>query len=81
AGYPNGLELDLDAGNTSPHADIAQSVQSTFAQAGVKVNIVPGDIRQVLTKYRARNHQLLLMYWSPDYLDPHSTADFFTNNP
>jgi peptide/nickel transport system substrate-binding protein len=24
---------------------------------------------------------MVLMYWSPDYLDPHSTTDYFANNP
>jgi peptide/nickel transport system substrate-binding protein len=81
AGYPNGFEVTLDAGNSAPFADVAQSLQSTFAQAGIKVNIVSAEMKQVITKYRARNHQIVILYWAPDYLDPHSNADSFARNP
>jgi peptide/nickel transport system substrate-binding protein len=60
---------------------VAQSIQATMAQGGVKVSIVPGEQKQVITKYRARNHQMVLLYWSPDYMDPHSNADTFARNP
>jgi peptide/nickel transport system substrate-binding protein len=52
-----------------------------MGQAGINVKIVPGEQKQVITKYRARQHQLLLLYWSPDYMDPHSNADSFARNP
>ncbi|QKC95597.1 ABC transporter substrate-binding protein [Mesorhizobium sp. NZP2298] len=81
AGYPNGFEIGLDAGNTQPFTGIAQSIQSTFAQAGVKVTINAAEIKQVLTKYRARQHDMIYMYWGPDYLDPNANADSFANNP
>jgi peptide/nickel transport system substrate-binding protein len=80
-GYPNGFEVQLDASNSYPSADIAQSIQATMGQAGIKVSIVAGEQRQVITKYRARNHQMVFLYWSPDYLDPHSNADTFARNP
>ena len=41
----------------------------------------PGEQKQVITKYRARNHDIVLLYWSPDYMDPHSNADSFARNP
>jgi peptide/nickel transport system substrate-binding protein len=81
AGYPDGFEINLDASNSSPSSDMAQSIQATMAEAGVKVNIVPGEQKQVITKYRARNHGIVLLYWSPDYMDPHSNADSFARNP
>ena len=81
AGYPDGFEIELDASNSSPYTEIAQSIQSTLGQAGIKANIVPGEQKQVITKYRARQHQILLLYWSPDYMDPHSNADSFARNP
>jgi peptide/nickel transport system substrate-binding protein len=81
AGFPNGFPLDVDVANVAPFTDMAQSLQSTFAQAGIKVNLIQSDQRQVITKYRARKHQAVLLYWSPDYLDPHSTADYFARNP
>ena len=52
-----------------------------MAKAGIKVEIIPGEQKQVITKYRARKHQMLLLYWSPDYMDPHSNADSFARNP
>lgn len=80
AGYPNGFSLDLDAPNFAPFVNIAQSLQSTFAQAGIKVNIVSSEMAPMLTKYRARQHQGLLVYWGPDYMDPHTNADGFVTN-
>jgi peptide/nickel transport system substrate-binding protein len=81
AGYPNGFEIELDSSNSSPFSEMAQSVQATMGEAGIKISIVPGEQKQVITKYRARQHQMLLLYWSPDYMDPHSNADSFARNP
>jgi peptide/nickel transport system substrate-binding protein len=80
AGFPNGLELTLDASNSSPGVNIAQSVQATMAQGGVKVTIQSAEQKAVITKYRARQHQMLLIYWGPDYMDPHTNADSFARN-
>ena len=80
AGFPNGLEVTLDAPNSAPYANIAQSIQSTMAQGGVKVTIIPSEQKTLLTKYRARQHQMLLVYWGPDYMDPHTNADSFARN-
>jgi len=81
AGYPDGFEVTLDAFNTSPYQEMAQSVQQTFGQAGIKVNILPAEKKAVYTKHRARKHELILSGWSPDYADPHSNADAFASNP
>jgi len=80
AGYPDGFSIDLDAPNSSPFSNIAQSVQATMAQGGVKVNIISSETKTLLTKYRAREHKLLMIYWGPDYMDPHTNADGFANN-
>jgi len=80
AGYPDGFDITLDSPNSSPFSNIAQSVQATMAEGGVKVKIIPAETKTVLTKYRAREHQLLLMYWGPDYMDPHTNADGFAHN-
>ena len=80
AGYPNGFTLDLDAPNFAPFVNMAQSVQSTMAQGGVTVNIVSSEMAPMLTKYRAREHQALMVYWGPDYMDPHTNADGFVTN-
>jgi len=81
AGYPDGFSIDFLVANPAPFPDIAQSMQATFAQAGVKLNLVLRDQAQVLAAYRARGHELAFARWSPDYLDPHSTAEFFVRNP
>jgi peptide/nickel transport system substrate-binding protein len=80
AGFPNGFEVTLDAPNSAPYANIAQSIQSTMAQGGIKVTIIPSEQKTLLTKYRARQHQMLLVYWGPDYMDPHTNADSFARN-
>jgi peptide/nickel transport system substrate-binding protein len=81
AGLANGFEVKIDTGNTAPFPEIAQAVQQTFAQAGIKATIVQHDLKELFTIYRARQHQIVLIYWSPDYMDPHSNADSFARNP
>jgi len=80
AGYPNGLKLSMDTRNNFPTLDMAQSIQSTFAQGGVELEILPMDGKQALTKYRARNHEVYIGRWGPDYQDPHTNADTFAKN-
>jgi peptide/nickel transport system substrate-binding protein len=81
AGYPDGFAITMDARNTSPTIDMAQAIQASFAEAGVQVEIIPGDGQQTLTRYRARNHDMYIGEWGPDYQDPHTNADTFANNP
>lgn len=81
AGYGEGTKIELDVFSAAPFRNIAEALQADFAKAGIQLDIVASDRKQALTKYRARNHQLVLMIWSPDYGDPHSTIDFFVNNP
>ena len=80
AGLPDGFEVTLDASNSSPYINIAQSIQASMAKGGIKVSIIPGEQKAVITKYRARQHQMLLIYWGPDYMDPHTNADSFARN-
>ena len=80
AGYPNGFEINLNVPTQPPMPDIAQAVQQTMAQAGVKLNLVTSDSKQVVTAYRARKHQMVIINWSPDYYDPHSNADSFAHD-
>src|SRR3546814_17805650 len=61
--------------------EMAQAIQATFAQAGIELEIIPGDGGQTLTKYRARNHDIYVGQWGPDYQDPHTNADTFARNP
>lgn len=80
AGFPNGFKTTIDVTNKAPVTDMAQALQATFAQAGVQLEIIPGDDKQVLTKYRARNHDIFLFRWGTDYQDPNSNAETFAIN-
>jgi ABC-type transport system substrate-binding protein len=59
---------------------MAESIQQTLGQAGIKLEIIPGDGKQTLTKYRARQHDLYIGQWGSDYQDPNSNADTFAAN-
>lgn len=74
------LSFDMDVISSAPFLEIAQSIQSTMGAAGIKINLVPGTGAQVITKYRARTHQMMLLYWGPDFIDPHSNAKAFAYN-
>ncbi|MCG8549968.1 MAG: ABC transporter substrate-binding protein, partial [Desulfobacterales bacterium] len=81
AGLENGFAIAMDTRHTEPVTSIALSIQSTFAKAGIKLEIIPGDGKQTLSKYRARNHDIYIGDWGPDYMDPHTNADTFARNP
>ncbi|AJY09441.1 ABC transporter substrate-binding protein [Burkholderia dolosa] len=81
AGVPDGFTVTMDVRNDYPYTEIAQAVQANFAQAGVKVQLIPGDNKQTLAKYRARQHDIYIGEWSADYIDPHSNAQGFAWNP
>jgi len=80
AGVPNGFEITLDHDTSSPFADVAQAIQANLAEAGIKVTLIAGEQRQVITKTRARQHQIAMVRWGSDYLDPHSNAETFNIN-
>ncbi|NTY35152.1 MULTISPECIES: ABC transporter substrate-binding protein [Burkholderia cepacia complex] len=81
AGVPGGFTVTMDVRNDYPYTEIAQAVQANFAQAGIKVQLIPGDNKQTLAKYRARQHDIYIGEWSADYIDPHSNAQGFAWNP
>ncbi|RCW22098.1 peptide/nickel transport system substrate-binding protein [Ciceribacter lividus] len=81
AGVPNGFTVTMDVRNNQPVTGIAENVQQTLAQAGIKLEIIPGDGKQTLTKYRARQHDIYIGQWGSDYFDPNSNAETFTFNP
>ncbi|HHY50379.1 MAG TPA: ABC transporter substrate-binding protein [Alphaproteobacteria bacterium] len=79
-GVQTPLNITLDVINSTPFTDIAQSLQATFAEAGINFEIIPGTGAQVITKYRDRTHQGMLLYWGPDFMDPDSNAGAFAYN-
>jgi peptide/nickel transport system substrate-binding protein len=80
AGIETPITVSLDVINAAPFTDMAQSLQATFGEAGIEFEIVPGTAAQVITKYRERSHEAMLLYWGPDFMDPHSNAKAFAYN-
>lgn len=80
AGVETPLTVTLDVINAPPFTDMAQSLQASFSDAGINFEILPGTGAQVITKYRERTHQAMLLYWGPDFMDPHSNAKAFAYN-
>jgi len=81
AGYDQGFNISIDVGSGQPQMGIAESMQQTFAQAGINLEILGGDSRQILTKCRARLHEICFSRWGSDYNDPHSNTSVFAANP
>jgi peptide/nickel transport system substrate-binding protein len=81
AGLPEGFKVTIDMRTVQPVQGITEAVQQTLRQAGIQLEIIPGDGKQTLTRYRARSHDLYIGEWAPDYWDPHTNADTFARNP
>ncbi len=81
AGLPQGFKMTIDMRTIQPVQGITEAVQQTLKLAGIELEILPGDGKQTLTKYRARSHDSYIGQWSADYWDPHTNADTFTRNP
>ncbi len=80
AGVPAGFEVTLDYASAPPFPDVAQAIQANLAEIGIKVTLIAGEQRQVITKTRARQHQMAMVRWGSDYMDPHSNAETFNIN-
>ncbi|SHK14190.1 peptide/nickel transport system substrate-binding protein [Roseomonas rosea] len=81
AGHPDGFECSFDFFSGAPVGDIAQALQANLAAIGIRPRMLPGEMRAVITKTRARQHDLALLRWGSDYFDPHSNAEAFSMNP
>lgn len=80
AGYPDGFSVTIDARSVPRSMGTAQALQQSFAKVGIKLEIIPGDSKQILTKYRARKHDIYLGDWGVDYPDPNTNAGTFALN-
>jgi len=81
AGYANGFDVKLIVREAQERIEIAQSLQNSFAKAGIKASITVGTGKQTLSKYRAREFQIYVGAWGPDYPDPNTNAGTFAYNP
>jgi peptide/nickel transport system substrate-binding protein len=74
AGFPDGLTIDLEYPEFSSGGvavgTLAQKVQADLAEAGITVNLKPGDIGPALEKYRNGESPFGLWLWGPDFIDP-----------
>ena len=81
AGLPNGFKVTMDTRSVQPITAMAEAMQQTLKRGGIELEIIPGDGKQTLTKYRARTHDIYIGTWGADYWDPHTNADTFARNP
>ena len=81
AGHGDGFEVRIDTLTNAPFPEIAGSIRATLAEAGIEARVLAQEGDVLWPKYRAREHELILALWSPDYVDPHSNADAFAHNP
>jgi peptide/nickel transport system substrate-binding protein len=81
AGHADGFDVEIIVRTAQERVEIAQTLQNTFGQVGISVSITQGTGKQTLTKYRARQFQIYVGAWGPDYPDPHTNADTFAHNP
>lgn len=81
AGLADGFSITMDTRSGQPEQGVAEAIQQTAAQAGIKIELVPEDFKQLLTRYRARQHDMAILQWGVDYWDPNSNAETFAVNP
>jgi len=81
AGYADGFDVEIIVRTAQERVEIAQTLQNNFAQVGINVSISQATGKQTLAKYRAREFQIYVGAWGPDYPDPHTNADTFAHNP
>ncbi|HEY9569248.1 MAG TPA: ABC transporter substrate-binding protein [Thalassobaculum sp.] len=81
AGHADDIAVKINHRNDPQTMAVAQAIQGTLTQAGIKVELTAMTGKQSLGEYRAREHDLYLGAWGPDYPDPHTNADTFAHNP
>ena len=74
-------KITLSVRNAADRMDVAQSIQNTFGQAGITVELNVGEGAEQLKEYRARQHDATLQTWGPDYPDPNTNSSTFAENP
>jgi peptide/nickel transport system substrate-binding protein len=81
AGLADGFSVTMDVRNDPERMSAAQQIQQAFRDAGIKLEILAEDDKQLGTRYRARKHQIVWAEWGSDYPDPHSNTFGFAANP
>ncbi len=73
--------IEVGVRDAQERIEIAQALQSTFAQVGITLEITTGTAKQILARYRSRDLDMYMGAWGPDYPDPHTNAGTFAYNP
>ena len=73
-------KIVMDVRNATDRMEMAQSIQNTFGQVGITVELNIGEGAEQLKRYRARQHDATLQSWGPDYPDPQTNAGSFAWN-
>ncbi|PIT71164.1 ABC transporter substrate-binding protein [Bartonella tribocorum] len=81
AGYPNGFEANFLVSNTPYRLLLAQSIQDSAAQAGVRLKIERLAGTQLFSKLYARAFDTIFVGWNNDSADPHTMASRLIYNP
>ena len=81
AGHGDGFAVRIDTLTSTPYPAIAEAVAETFTEAGIDAEVVVQEGPELWPQYRAREHEVIVAPWSPDYADPHANADAFARNP
>ena len=79
--YPNCGPIKISVRDAQERLDIGQSLQNTWGQLGCDIELIVGTGAQTLDRYRAREHDIYLGAWGPDYPDPNTNAGTFAFNP
>ncbi len=81
AGEGEGFPVEIIVRTAQERVEIAQTLQQAFAEVGIETTISQATGAQTLAKYRAREFDIYVGAWGPDYPDPHTNADTFADNP
>jgi len=84
AGYPNGFTIDMEYPTKFARSGIdfdilAPKVQADLAEAGIKVNLKPGDLQTALANYRAGKEGMGMWQWGADFPDTNDRLAFLPN--
>jgi len=77
----NNVSFKLSVSNQPPYLDIAQALQASFANGGIKVELIPGLSSEIATAVKAHHYEATLNAWGADYFDPNTNAAAFAYNP
>lgn len=81
SGFAECGEIGITVRDGQEWLDVAQSLQNTWGQIGCDVELQVGTGGQTLDIYRAREHDIYVGAWGPDYPDPNTNAGTFAVNP